>query len=109
MKPQGRQEKPSDGFAYPPRGMSADQAASYVGLGRTKFLEMVGAGHMPKPIDLDGSTRWDRVDLDRKMDDLKETKRDAPPSLIDQQLDRLTRGDHEIEIGLRSNREGGKA
>src|ERR1700704_2820741 len=38
-----RRGKLSDGFAYPPRGMDADQAAAYVGLGRTKFLEMVKA------------------------------------------------------------------
>jgi hypothetical protein len=33
-----------DLLAYPPRGMDVEHAAAYVGLGRTKFLEMVEAG-----------------------------------------------------------------
>ena len=69
-------EKLSDGFAYPPRGMELERASAYVGLGRTKFLEMVEAGRMPQPIDLDGSPRWDRFDLDRAFDDLKERRKD---------------------------------
>jgi predicted DNA-binding transcriptional regulator AlpA len=61
-----------DLLAYPPRGMDVEHAAAYVGLGRTKFLEMVGAGQFSKPVDLDGSPRWDRCDLDRDFENLKE-------------------------------------
>lgn len=103
-----RREKLSDGFAYPPRGMNADQAAAYVGLGRTKFLEMVKSGQMPKSIDLDGSTRWDRVDLDHKLDDLKQT-RDNPSTAsrarISARLDAQEREtDHETRIAIRPKR-----
>ena len=103
-----RRERLSDGLSYPPRGMNADHAAAYVGLGRTKFLEMVKAGHMPKPLDLDGSTRWDRVDLDHKMDDLKQT-RDNPSTAsrarINARLDEQEREtEHETRIALRPKR-----
>lgn len=82
-------EKPSDGFAYPPRGMELERASAYVGLGRTKFLEMVEAGRMPQPLDLDGSPRWDRLDLDRALDDLKERRKDPVQHGRDQLHKRL--------------------
>jgi predicted DNA-binding transcriptional regulator AlpA len=85
-----KQQRVADSFAYPPRLMELERAAAYVGLGPTKFSEMVKAGHMPKPVDLDGSPRWDRVDLDRTVDDLKEIWRQAKPrSVIDEALERL--------------------
>jgi predicted DNA-binding transcriptional regulator AlpA len=65
-----------DLLAYPPRGMDVEHAAAYVGLGRTKFLEMVEAGQFSKPVDLDGSPRWDRCDLDRDFENLKEQRHD---------------------------------
>ena len=98
--------KLADGLAYPPRLMDLERAAAYVGLGRTKFQEMIDAGHMPGPVDLDGSPRWDRYDLDRAVDDLKEIKREAKPrSVIDEQLEKLRRGYHD-DIGLRADRKG---
>ena len=48
----------------PPRGLSRVQAAEYVGVGATKFDEMVKDGRMPKPKRIDGRTVWDRVKLD---------------------------------------------
>ncbi|MET4721865.1 excisionase family DNA binding protein [Bradyrhizobium japonicum] len=39
----------SDPIAYPPRGMSRDEVARYVGVGTTKFDEMVADGRMPSP------------------------------------------------------------
>lgn len=71
-----RREKLSDLLAYPPRGMNVDRAAAYVGLGRTKFLEEVEVGRMPKPVDLDGSPRWDRFELDSAFEDLKQQRHD---------------------------------
>jgi len=47
-----------------PRGLSRVQAAEYVGVGVTKFDEMVADGRMPKPKRIDGRTVWDRVKLD---------------------------------------------
>ena len=48
----------------PPRGLSRVQAAEYVGVGTTKFDEMVADGRMPKPKRIDGRNVWDRVKLD---------------------------------------------
>lgn len=47
-----------------PRGLSRVQAAEYVGIGVTKFDELVTDGRMPKPKRIDGRTVWDRVKLD---------------------------------------------
>lgn len=69
-------DKLSDHLAYPPRGMDADRAAAYVGLGKTKFLEMVEDGRMPKPIRIEEEMpRWDRLDLDAAFTDLKEKRK----------------------------------
>lgn len=46
------------------RGLSASEAALYVGLGATKFRELVVEGRMPKPRLIDGRRVWDIDDLD---------------------------------------------
>lgn len=56
--------------------MSLERAASYVGFGPTKFRELIEEGKMPHAIDIDGSPRWDRIDLDAAVDDLKDRRRD---------------------------------
>ncbi len=97
----------ADSFAYPPRLMELERAAAYVGFGRTKFQDLVALGLMPKPVDVDDSPRWDRHDLDRAVDDLKEIKREAKPrSVIDEQLEKLRQGDHgeATEIGLQRSK-----
>jgi hypothetical protein len=48
-----------------PRGLSRDQAAAYVGVGVTKFNEMVEDGRMPKPKHVDTRLLWDRYALDQ--------------------------------------------
>jgi predicted DNA-binding transcriptional regulator AlpA len=50
--------------SLPPRGLSRGQAAEYIGVGVTKFDELVNDGRMPKPKRIDGRTVWDRVQLD---------------------------------------------
>jgi excisionase family DNA binding protein len=47
-----------------PRGMTEPEAASYVGMGATKFRELVADGRMPRPRLLAGMRRWDVDDLD---------------------------------------------
>ncbi len=47
-----------------PRGLSRVQSAAYVGVGPTKFDEMVKDGRMPKPKQIDGRNVWDRLALD---------------------------------------------
>lgn len=50
--------------SLPPRGLSRVQAAEYIGVGATKFDEMVDDGRMPKPKRIDVRTVWDRIKLD---------------------------------------------
>ena len=47
-----------------PRGLSRGQAAEYVGVGKSKYDEMVEDGRMPKPIRVDSRIIWDRVKID---------------------------------------------
>jgi excisionase family DNA binding protein len=54
----------ADAIAYPPRGMSREEAARYIGVGTTKFDEMVADRRMPQPRQIDGRTVWDRAELD---------------------------------------------
>ncbi len=59
-----------DGLAYPPRGLSREEAARYIGVGATKFDALVSDGRMPKPKRVDGRTVWDRLALDAYFSDL---------------------------------------
>ena len=61
-----------------PRGLSRVQAANYVGVGTTKFDEMVKDGRMPKPKQVDGRNIWDRLGLDESFTALPFDK-DANP------------------------------
>jgi hypothetical protein len=47
-----------------PRGLCREAAAEYVGVGTTKFDEMVRDGRMPKPRQIDARRIWDRYALD---------------------------------------------
>lgn len=47
-----------------PRGLSRDEAATYIGVGVTKFDAMVADNRMPKPKMIDGRRVWDRLKLD---------------------------------------------
>jgi hypothetical protein len=38
---------------YPPFGMRLGEAAAYLGMGCTKFLELVSDGRLPKPLRID--------------------------------------------------------
>jgi len=60
----------ADSLSYPPRGLSREEAARYVGLGATKFDELVKEGKMPKPKRVGSRTVWDRVALDIAFTDL---------------------------------------
>ena len=53
-----------------PRGLSREQSATYVGVGTTKFDEMVKDGRMPPPKDVNSRKLWDRFGLDAAFDDL---------------------------------------
>lgn len=75
-----------DNLAYPPRGLCREEAARYVGVGTTKFDEMVRDRRMPRPKRVDGRTVWDRIALDAAFTDLPND--DAVVNRIDQILQR---------------------
>jgi hypothetical protein len=60
------------------RGMRADYTAAYLGMGKTKFLELVDKGAMPPAVVIDGMKVWDRLDLDSAFDAAKEAAEDSP-------------------------------
>lgn len=67
-----------DTQSYAPRGLSRDEAARYVGVGSTKFDEMVGDGRMPQPKRIDGRVVWDRLRIEAAFSDLPEEKAANP-------------------------------
>ena len=67
-----------DPLSYPPRGMSRDEAARYIGVGTTKFDEMVADGRMPRPKRVDGRVIWDRLKIEAAFTDLPEEKKVNP-------------------------------
>jgi hypothetical protein len=54
----------------PRRGLSCAEAADYIGVSVTKFLEMVGDGRMPKAKEIDRRRIWDIRRLDQAFDAL---------------------------------------
>ena len=62
------------------RGLSGSEAALYVGLGATKFRELVAEGRMPKPRMIDGRRIWDVDDLDAAFKSLPTEEGDGSAS-----------------------------
>lgn len=56
------------GFAT--RGRSREEAAAYIGVGATKFDEMVADGRMPRPRQIDSRRVWCVHELDDAFDRL---------------------------------------
>lgn len=56
----------------PRRGLSRTDAARYVGIGTTKFDELVKIKTMPDPFRIGDRALWDIRDLDAAIDNLKE-------------------------------------
>jgi hypothetical protein len=73
-----------DPLAYPPRGLSRDEAARYIGVGATKFDEMVADRRMPRPKRVDGRVIWDRLRIEAAFTDLPEDTKANP---LDRMLD----------------------
>jgi hypothetical protein len=74
-----------DPYGFPPRGMDRAEAARWVGVGTTKFDQMVQDGRMPRAKRVDGRMVWDRYQLDRAFTDLP----DADGNRIDRALGRV--------------------
>jgi len=63
--------KLQDNFAYPPRAMRADRGAAYLDVSKSKFLDLVEHGKLPKPRQIDGIVVWDRLELDAAFEQFK--------------------------------------
>ncbi|WP_441232664.1 helix-turn-helix transcriptional regulator [Bradyrhizobium sp. 1200_D9_N1_1] len=74
----------ADPIAYPPRGLSRDEAARYIGVGTTKFDELVASGQMPRPKRVGARVIWDRLRLDAAFSDLPELEN--APNPLDRML-----------------------
>ena len=59
------------------RGLRAERAAAYLGMGKTKFLELVDKGLLPRAVLIDGLRIWDRLDLDVAFEAAKEAAQDT--------------------------------
>ncbi len=64
---------PRQPIEFTPRGLSADEAARYVGLGRTTFEALVAGRKMPKPKRVGGRNVYDRWALDAYFADLDDS------------------------------------
>jgi predicted DNA-binding transcriptional regulator AlpA len=52
-----------DSIAYAPLGMSAAEAARFLGIGTTLFLELVKERRMPRPRVIRSRRVWDRLEI----------------------------------------------
>lgn len=59
-----------DVIPWVPRGLSRDEAAHYIGVGTSKFDQMVHDGRMPRGKRIDGRVVWDRVQIDMAFTEL---------------------------------------
>lgn len=55
-----------------PRGLNREQGAEYIGVGTSKWDEMVKDHRMPQPKRIDGRTVWDRTKVDAAFAELPE-------------------------------------
>jgi predicted DNA-binding transcriptional regulator AlpA len=51
-------------LSLPPRGLSREQGAEYVGVSPSLFDELVKDGRMPPPKHVNSRRVWDRLELD---------------------------------------------
>jgi excisionase family DNA binding protein len=63
-----------DSVPYPPRGLSREEAARYVGIGATTFDRLIEEGKMPRPLRLGKRVIWDRLKLEAAFSDLDEDR-----------------------------------
>jgi predicted DNA-binding transcriptional regulator AlpA len=61
-----------------PRGLCREEAAAYIGVGTSKFDQMVADGRMPRPKVIDARVVWDRHRLDIAFEDLPDREARNP-------------------------------
>lgn len=64
----------------PRRGLSCVEAADYIGVSVTKFLELVADARMPAAKRIDGRRVWDIRKLDQAFDAIDGDEDEAQPS-----------------------------
>jgi hypothetical protein len=62
-----------------PRGLDRAAAAAYIGVGVTKFNEMVADGRMPAPKCIDSKKIWSRPELDKFFEALPDDDSSSAP------------------------------
>ena len=60
-------------LSLPPRGLSREQAAAYVGISTSLFDMLVKDGRMPGPKRINSRVVWDRLKLDAAFEVMAET------------------------------------
>jgi predicted DNA-binding transcriptional regulator AlpA len=70
--------------SLPPRGLSREQAAAYIGVSPSFFDQMISDGMMPKPKRIRSRTIWDRHELDLAFSALPGDNDEAKVSFWDQ-------------------------
>lgn len=68
-------------LAIPPRGLTREQAAGYLGLTTSAFDHWVRQSRIPGP--LPGTRRWDRSAIDSALDKLSGLTTTSAPSAYD--------------------------
>jgi predicted DNA-binding transcriptional regulator AlpA len=61
-------------ISCPRRGLSCEEAATYIGVSSSFFDELVKSGTMPKPIRIKTRTVWDVHRLDQSFEELSSPK-----------------------------------
>ncbi len=69
-------------IAWVPRGLCREEAAYYIGVGTTKFDQLVADRRMPKGKKIDGRIVWDRVQLDMAFTDLDTADENAIDAVL---------------------------
>ena len=67
----------------PLRGLNREQAAEYLGVGVSKFDELVRDGRVAKPIRVGGRLIWDRLKLDLFFDALPDDGERNPWDIVE--------------------------
>jgi predicted DNA-binding transcriptional regulator AlpA len=60
----------TESYAYPPRGLSREEAARWIGISPSLFDLMVKDGRMPGPKLINSRVVWDRYRLDAAIEAL---------------------------------------